>query len=645
MKLTKLTYTLSGELITFVIEARDEFANIGAERKFFTSAERLSLVRKITEEDEVLRTLKSKQVTIVPLNDPMLLSHLSKGWVYRPFSPQPLNEIRAYLGEEIAFYFGFLGVYTAWLVPPAALGLLIYFHQTKHGFATFETLAYSVFLAVWATLFLEHWKRREKKLGYEWGCLDIEEREVDEARLEEAAEGDSMNHLDAVDPSSIKTILGYFSSYTLISIAFVSGVLVMGFLLQLDTHAQQHWKGMEWDGLWSFAVYVPNILLSTCITIYKSMNKSLAVFTTRLEQRRSEVEQREAMVTKLVAFNFVNYYAALIHTAFVMRDLIKLRQTLMTLLVVQQVVGQLTEVGVPLLKGAFNFSQSTSKDDKEEVVDDNDKSKSAILARAKREAALETYAGVFDDYLELWVQMGQVCLFSSVFPLAALVALLNNVIEIRSDAFKIIHASQRPIPNRKSGIGSWLPMFDFLGYAAVITNISLVGMVIMSSPSTLRELEQTFGLTDLAVLLLLVGAEHLLMVFKVGLSFIIPDVPEDVKMKLRLAAKREDVARTKNLEHRAKMRHLFSQFKTVEGVKNSLARPGGARDEAITEAIVEFVSEQAIARTHAETERDRAEREMKRLRASVSSQSLGFLAVVVNVAMAIIGAVLLLSGR
>lgn len=40
------------------------------------------------------------------------------------------------------------------------------------------------------------------------------------------------------------------------------------------------------------------------------------------------------------------------------------------------------------------------------------------------------------------VQMGYVVLFSAAFPLAGLCALANNLLEIRSDAFKLAHVHQ-----------------------------------------------------------------------------------------------------------------------------------------------------------------------------------------------------------
>jgi len=65
------------------------------------------------------------------------------------------------------------------------------------------------------------------------------------------------------------------------------------------------------------------------------------------------------------------------------------------------------------------------------------------------------YDGTFADHLEMFIQLGYVVLFSSAFPMAALCALINNLIEIRSDAFKLCFTFQRPFGQRVSNIGTW----------------------------------------------------------------------------------------------------------------------------------------------------------------------------------------------
>lgn len=65
------------------------------------------------------------------------------------------------------------------------------------------------------------------------------------------------------------------------------------------------------------------------------------------------------------------------------------------------------------------------------------------------------YDGTFADHLEMFIQLGYVVLFSSAFPLAALCALINNLVEMRSDAFKLCYIFQRPFGQRVPNIGTW----------------------------------------------------------------------------------------------------------------------------------------------------------------------------------------------
>lgn len=64
------------------------------------------------------------------------------------------------------------------------------------------------------------------------------------------------------------------------------------------------------------------------------------------------------------------------------------------------------------------------------------------IGQAEIESSFYKYDGTFSDHLEMLVQMGYVVLFSAAFPLAGFCALANNLLEIRSDAFKLAHVHQ-----------------------------------------------------------------------------------------------------------------------------------------------------------------------------------------------------------
>ena len=63
-------------------------------------------------------------------------------------------------------------------------------------------------------------------------------------------------------------------------------------------------------------------------------------------------------------------------------------------------------------------------------------------------------------------------LFVTAFPLAPVFALLNNVIEIRLDAYKTLKMFRRPLALKAQDIGAWYPILKGLAYIAVITNVS-----------------------------------------------------------------------------------------------------------------------------------------------------------------------------
>ena len=51
------------------------------------------------------------------------------------------------------------------------------------------------------------------------------------------------------------------------------------------------------------------------------------------------------------------------------------------------------------------------------------------------------------------LQFGFTTIFVAAFPLAPLLALLNNIIEIRLDAYKFVTQWRRPLPSQAKDIG------------------------------------------------------------------------------------------------------------------------------------------------------------------------------------------------
>lgn len=79
---------------------------------------------------------------------------------------------------------------------------------------------------------------------------------------------------------------------------------------------------------------------------------------------------------------------------------------------------------------------------------------------------------LFQEYLEMVIQYGFVTLFVAAFPLAPFFALLNNIVEIRLDAYKWITQLRRPLAERVEDIGAWYGILQGITYTAVVTNVS-----------------------------------------------------------------------------------------------------------------------------------------------------------------------------
>jgi hypothetical protein len=81
---------------------------------------------------------------------------------------------------------------------------------------------------------------------------------------------------------------------------------------------------------------------------------------------------------------------------------------------------------------------------------------------------------LLDEYLELVIQYGFVTLFVAAFPLAPLFALINNVVEIRLDAYKYVTTLRRPLAQRAQDIGAWVNILQIITKISVLTNSCVI---------------------------------------------------------------------------------------------------------------------------------------------------------------------------
>lgn len=150
-----------------------------------------------------------------------------------------------------------------------------------------------------------------------------------------------------------------------------------------------------------------------------------------------------------------------------------------------------------------------------------------------RDEHLNDFTDLDAEFREMVVQFGYVTLFVTAFPLGPFFALLNNMIEIRGDAYKLLKDHRRAIPFMAQNIGSWHTVLEFISMFAVITNACLIAF--NSEYFEWRWLRNYSDNTSKLVVRLafIILYEHAVFLFKYLFAFVIPDVPLSVQESIQ----------------------------------------------------------------------------------------------------------------
>ncbi|XP_077125102.1 anoctamin-10 [Ranitomeya variabilis] len=457
-------------------------------------------------------------IQIFPLHDKEELKRLSFQW-YRQikFAYQPIDNIRHYFGDTIGLYFGFLEYFTLALIPMALIGIPYYFFAWEDYD---KYVIFATFNLVWSTVILEVWKRYCSTMTYRWGTL-LMKREFEEPRP-------GFHGVLGINPvtgkkeptySSLKRQLRIYLvsvPFVCLSLYFAIYVMMIYFSLESWVMTYDHEQQSTFSSL---LLFVPSIIYAVVIEIMNRIYRYAAEFLTNYENHRLESSHQNHLILKVLVFNIVNCFASLFYIAFVMYDLKLLRQSLATLLITSQIINQFVEALLPYWMQKRHNKQIRKKIKTMKVDTDF-----SLLEQIHLEKQMDTYLGTFDDYLELFLLFGYVSLFSCVYPLAAILAVLNNVTELYSDALKMCRVFKRPFAQPSSSIGVWMLAFETMGIIAVVTNCSLLGMS--------SQVHSVFQDSRLDLFLTVIAIEHALLALKFILAFVIPNKPYDIQIKL-----------------------------------------------------------------------------------------------------------------
>lgn len=125
--------------------------------------------------------------------------------------------------------------------------------------------------------------------------------------------------------------------------------------------------------------------------------------------------------------------------------------------------------------------------------------------------------------------MTLIILFSVIFPLAPLLAYFNNVVEIRSDAYKYLFLYRRAEPERAKDLGSWFKILRLLSILSISTNSLLVAFISQSFEDTYLAYvpKENWLIVRLVVV---IGWHIIVNIINVCLAYAIRDIPKFVQI-------------------------------------------------------------------------------------------------------------------
>lgn len=172
-------------------------------------------------------------------------------------------------------------------------------------------------------------------------------------------------------------------------------------------------------------------------------------------------------------------------------------------------------------------------------------------------------------------------MFSVAWPLAACCFLVNNWVELRSDALKIAISSRRPIPWRTDSIGPWLTALSFLSWLGSITSSAIVYLCSNSKNGTQGE---PSPLKAWGLLLSILFAEHFFLVVQLAVRFVL--------------SKLDSPGLQKERKERFQMKKRLLEENLGQDAAEEAAAPGIEHSEKITREALEEEARQASIRGH-----------------------------------------------
>ncbi|XP_061593036.1 anoctamin-9 isoform X2 [Cololabis saira] len=476
---------------------------------------------------------------------------LEKNWARWSalFTKQPVSDVRCYFGEKVALYYLWLGWYTKLLVPAAVLGVIVFLYalaffnsnplikevcqsnitmcprcdkacdmwqlsetctyaKVSHLFDNEGTVAFAMFMAVWATLFLELWKRHLARHVSEWKVYDWCEEE--EELIMEIVNDQNCKPKKFRHSYLRSTLVLILVTVMLMLIIGLANILVVFRVVAAPLMSDSEWEFLK-DHANTVAVMLGAVLHYITIQVMTRVNREVSLKLCALEELNSFAARERSFTVKMFTFQFFTLFSSLFYVAFFLGRinghpgnyvrlagfrleechpsgcLTDLFIQMAVVMLLKQTLNNIFEFTIPWVQSLI--SKKVAKRlvrkcghcykkacrDEEGRVEPCDICKIREWLRNYNLANSDAF-NLFNEFLEMVMQFSFTTIFVAAFPLAPLLALVNNIFEIRLDAIKMVSLERRAVPRKTNDIGVWTKILEVMGVLAVIANALVIGV-------------------------------------------------------------------------------------------------------------------------------------------------------------------------
>ncbi|KAL8170102.1 UNVERIFIED_CONTAM: hypothetical protein K2H54_063323 [Gekko kuhli] len=187
-----------------------------------------------------------------------------------------------------------------------------------HLFDNEGTVLFAIFMALWATVYLELWKRQRAKVVSEWNLYWWDEEE-DDVAMELISNPD--REIRKYQHSYVRTtiVLVLFALMICILIGIAQAIVVYRVMVTV-LFAQSNSEFFR-ERATVMAVVTGAVLHYMSIVTMSKVNRHVAVFLCDLEKPRTLSERENNFTVKIFTLQFVTHFSSLIYIAFFLGSL------------------------------------------------------------------------------------------------------------------------------------------------------------------------------------------------------------------------------------------------------------------------------------------------------------------------------------